>query len=227
MKPPAWSFSALEAFTTCPYQYEAKSVSKRVKEEFSSPHLEWGKEVHSLFEERQRFGVVLPDKLEKHEPYMEELAALPGVRFFERKLAFTRKLEPCGYFSKDVWVRGVTDFSAIDESYARVVDYKTGKKRDKPKQLALFALFTFWERPQVQTVDTEFYWVDLPDGENRVSRRTYKRSNIDALWAMFTPDLRQFVEAYRSETWQPRPSGLCHGWCPVTDCQFWKPKKDR
>jgi hypothetical protein len=50
---------------------------------------------------------------------------------------------------------------------------------------------------------------------------------MDALWSKFVPDLRQYMEAFKTETWQARPSGLCNGWCPVTECEHWKPKKVR
>ena len=53
------------------------------------------------------------------------------------------------------------------------------------------------------------------------------RDQIDQLWAPFIGDLKQYMQAFREDIWQPRQSGLCNGWCPVTDCEFWKPKRNR
>jgi hypothetical protein len=39
------------------------------------------------------------------------------------------------------------------------------------------------------------------------------------------PDLKQYATAFKTDVWQPRQSGLCNGWCPVTECEFWKPKR--
>jgi hypothetical protein len=37
---------------------------------------------------------------------------------------------------------------------------------------------------------------------------------------MLVPDLKQMVEAYKTDTWQARQSGLCKRHCAVVDCEF-------
>jgi hypothetical protein len=41
------------------------------------------------------------------------------------------------------------------------------------------------------------------------------------------PDIKQYQQAFVQDVWQARQSGLCHGWCPVTTCEYWKPKRMR
>ena len=102
-----------------------------------------------------------------------------------------------------------------------LVDYKTGKPHQKFEQLSLFALHTFAMYPKHELIYVRYYWTKT--GEE--SRWSYRRDDIAAMWGKFVPDLRQFAEAFKTDTWQPRQSGLCNGWCPVKDCEFWKPKR--
>lgn len=220
MKPLAWSYTGLSQFINCPRQFEAVRVLKSVKESQGEAQL-WGEYVHKQFENRQRDGTPLPDDLAEHEPYMQTLDALPGKHFCEQKMALSCKVEPCDFFAKDVWNRGVLDFTAIEHHRAIIVDYKTGKVKPDLKQLALFALFTFHTYPQVTACYTRYYWTQT----KQETEEEFLRSRIPEIWRKFLPDLKQYNEAFKTNTWQPRQSGLCHGWCPVTECEFWKPKR--
>lgn len=220
MKPKAWSFTALEAFENCPHQYYRVSVAK----DFPFVETEatrWGNQVHTLFENRQKYGEVLPKTLEMHEPFMEQLDEMEGAKLVEEKISLNTKLKPCGYFDKDVWYRGVVDFGRLQPTHAYLVDYKTGKHHSKFRQLKMFALHTFIARPQIETVRVEFYWTQT----RATNGQTYHRDQQQELWGDFMPTLRQFAEAFQTHTWQKRPSGLCNGWCPVKDCEHWKPRR--
>jgi len=216
VKPKAWSFSALDTFKTCPRQYEAKYVSKSVQEEKSEQML-WGERVHKAFELRQLDGTPLPAGLEQHEDYMQKLEALPGIHNVEQKIALNLKREPCNFFAPDVWFRGIIDYIKVsNDSGAYVVDYKTGKPHQKMDQLSLFALHTFALYPDTDLVHVRFYWTKTASE----TRWVYRREDIPSMWAKFIPDLRQYAQAFKTDTWQPRQSGLCKQWCPVLDCEF-------
>lgn len=222
MKPLPWSFTALEDFVNCPWSFHETRVTKRIKKD-QNEHAIWGEFVHKAFEDRLADGVVLPDTLTEHEPYMERLEAMPGKGYTERKIAFDKLGRPCEFFDKDVWYRGVIDYSKIHGDTATLVDYKTGKVHSKYRQLKLFALHTFAMYPEVRTIDVRFYWTKAlyQTGEQ------YKRGQIPLLWQDFLGDLKQYKQAFQEDVWQARPSGLCHGWCPVTDCSHWKPKRKK
>lgn len=220
MKPKPWSFSALDTFKTCPRQYEAKYVTKSVQEEKSEQML-WGERVHKHFELRQLDGTPLPPELEQHEKYMKKLEDLPGIHNVEQKIALNRKLQPTNFFAEDVWFRGIIDYIKVDGACAYVVDYKTGKPHQKFDQLMLFAIHTFALYPGVDLVHVRFYWTKTEDE----TRCAYRRDDVQGIWNKFIPDLRQYAEAFKTDTWQPRQSGLCNGWCPVKECEFWKPRR--
>lgn len=221
MNPKAWSHSALDDFVNCPRAYYEKKVAKSVQEG-QSPQMLYGLKVHKAFEDRLSDGLALPNDLEVHEEYMRTLEDMPGRGYTERKIALDVDCKPCTYFAKNCWVRGIIDYTKIHSpEEATIVDYKTGKEHTKFQQLALSAQYMFLENPEMQTVHVEYYWTKT----RMTSKRDYTRDMMPKIWAMFTPNLKQYVEAFKSDTWQPRPSGLCKGWCPVHDCEFWEPKK--
>lgn len=213
--PLPWSYTSLDDFVNCPRAFYEKRVIKSVKEE-EGEHLIWGNYVHKAFEDRIKDGVSLPPDLESHEILMEKLETMPGEHWTERKVALNKKVQPCDFFAKDVWFRGVIDFSKVWGEQAWIYDYKTGKPHSKFKQLKLFALHTFAQFPEVQYVETNFYWTKT----ETVTREHYKREQIAKLWLEFVPDLKQYVEAFKTDTWQPRRSGLCKNYCPVRGCEF-------
>ena len=214
MKPKAWSFSALDTFKNCPRQYEAKYVSKTVKEE-QSPQMVWGERVHKHFEDRIESGVPLPYELKEHELYMGELSNMAGHSFTERKIALDKKLHPCHFFAPDTFFRGIIDWHNVHGPYGKAVDYKTGKPHTKPHQLALFAIHMFAMYPALEQIETAFYWTKTC----KETTKTYTREQVPEMWDLFIPDLRQYKQAYSTDIWQARPSGLCKQWCPVLSCE--------
>lgn len=222
MRPLPWSHTGLSDFVNCPRAFAEKRVYKTVKEERGEEAI-WGERVHKHFEERLVDGVVLPDELDRHEEFLARLEAEPGVLTVEQKIALDIRAQPCEFFGRDVWYRGVIDAKKVNGAYAHVVDHKTGKMKSCFKQLKGFALHTFAAHPEVQTVRAEYYWTQMlvTTGE------TYTRDMVPDLWKTFSPDLKQYAQAFKEEVWQPRQSGLCNGWCPVTTCEFWKPKRRR
>lgn len=222
MRPKPWSHSALDAFKNCPRAFHETRVTKTVTETKGEATI-WGEEVHKHFEDRLTDGVVLPPTLETHEDFLHRLESMPGQQTVEEKIALDMNGQPCAFFANGVWYRGVIDFKKVHGEHALLIDHKTGKHHSKFGQLKLFALHTFAAHPEVNTIRSEYYWTQT----KTTNGETYTRDQIPALWAGFIPDLRQYAQAFKTDTWQPRQSGLCNGWCPVTTCEFWRPKRKR
>lgn len=216
MKPKPWSHSALEDFKNCPRAYHAKRVEKSIPYN-PGPEAQYGIEVHKHFEDRLRHGVVLPTALQDHEPYLAKLEALPGVGEAEQEIALNQRVQACGYWDADVWYRGKVDYLKINSDKARVYDWKTGKPHQKLLQLYEYILWVFIKYPEVQVVYAEYYWTKAAAHPTGV---TLSRGRMGEIWAMLVPDLKQMVEAYQTDIWQPRQSGLCKRHCGVVSCEF-------
>ncbi len=222
MKPLPWSPSSLADFVNCPKQFYEKRIAKSVKQE-DTEQIKWGNYVHKAFENRHKDGTPLPPELDQHEVVMLQLTVMPGQHYVEQKTALNVRMQPCGFFDNDVWMRSIIDYHKIRDDKALIVDYKTGKQHSKFDQLQVNALWLWAARPEVNTIKVAYYWTQ----DATMTAQIYRRSDVEKLWSGFLPSLTQYREAFKTDTWQPRPSGLCHGWCPVTTCEYWKPKRQR
>ena len=59
-----------------------------------------------------------------------------------------------------------------------------------------------------------------------IVQHTFHRGDAPKMWQKFVPALTQYVEAFHTDIWQERQSGLCRGGCPVKKCAYWTPKPD-
>lgn len=224
MKPLPWSPSALETFKNCPEQYYHRYILKDLPPEERSAEQIYGESVHEVFADRQRpKHAKLPPALAVHEPFMQKLEAQPGWVFVEHKVALAKSLQSCEWDDKNIWCRMIIDYLRIDAAsrQAWIVDYKTGRPHRKFNQLIIYALWVFNSFAYIDTVNVQFYWTK----DRTTTDKTWERYDVPKLWNELVGDLRQYREAFRSNIWQMRPSGLCKGWCPVTNCRYWKPKQ--
>jgi hypothetical protein len=220
VKPQPWSFSRLDAYENCPRQFYETSVAKRYKDA-PSPQMLWGREVHTAFEHRLLHDKALPPDLATHEKYLAWFQALPGELAGEERIALNRDLEACGFFADDVWYRGQVDARKRHEAVAFIVDHKTGRVKNDFKQLKTFAIHEFLTQPQIMTVRTEYYWTQTATA----SGETYQRTQLWDLFNEFRPALERYANSFLTDTWNPKQSGLCAGFCPVTNCEYWRPKR--
>jgi len=234
MKPLPWSHSALSDFLNCPKAYYEKRVAKSVVD----PPNDAGRAgdfVHKAFEAYLRDGTPLPSTYPEdirewpqgikppaaYQSYLNALAASSGTMYVECKYAINAQLQPVDFFDPDVWCRVIIDVLHVNGESARIIDHKTGKRKNDTRQLKLNALLVFIHHPQVQVVKTGYAWLRDAD----IATETYVSVNQAQLWEEFMPDLVRYNTAFKQETFVAKPSGLCNGWCPVTSCEYWKPKR--
>ena len=235
MKPLPCSHSALVCHDNCPEQYHHKYVLKDLPPEAKSSEQLWGTFVHTEFElYLSRPGRELPPDLLIHRPVLDKLItdgeADGCFLVAEQKVALSTKMQPCGYFEKSDLVSlfwcGVIDAHVIDKvnARARIVDYKTGKKKEDWDQLAQNAIWIFQNYPSINLINAQFYWVT----DQTVSKRVWARTEMDTLYTQgFGQRVLAYAHSFKTDTWPKKQSGLCKGWCPVTTCQFWEPKKEK
>lgn len=220
MKKLAWSYTALTGFETCPKQHYHLKVAKDVSEAPSKAMLE-GQKVHKAFEERVRDKKPLPMNLQQHESLCKRFDRTSGSVYVEQRLALNRDLEPTEFFARDAWLRAVLDVMAMKGKKAKVFDYKTGKRKPDSEQLKLFAAVVFATHSRIEVIDTSFLWLNTREMDSA----TFTRDDEPLIWREFEPRVERMQEAYDTQKFPARPSGLCRGWCPVRDCEHWEPKR--
>jgi hypothetical protein len=208
------SFSRLSTFETCQAQFDYLYVSKRVPNS-SNEASEYGDRVHKLLEAKGR-GVLDLDSLstegrstlDQWGSIVDVIMNRPGDKYFEHQMAVNAELKPVDWFAEDVWIRSIADVLVVDGDTAYCLDYKTGKVKDNPTQLQLFAAMVFWHYPEVTKVKTSFIWLKF----NETTNATYERRFLDSMWRALKPRFDKVQEVIELGVYKPTPSGLCP-WC--------------
>ncbi len=218
MKPFTWSYSALTTYELCPKKYfhlyfAEKGSPERVADSDSSFSAD-GKVIHEAMRARVMNGTPFDVPLRHLEPMAKRFADAPGKKHAEMKLALTREFEPCDYFDKKVFVRVVIDLAIIQGKTAIVVDWKTGKVKDDPTQMALTAAVLSRWMPEITEFKTLFVWLASKD----ITPKNYApEAFASVVWNNLLPRVAKIEEARKTTTFNAKPNGLC-GWCPVTQC---------
>lgn len=217
----AWSYSSIKTFEQCPKKYFHLRVAKDVKDE-PGEAADYGTAVHLAAEEFIRDGKPIPEKFAYIRPVVERLAALPGDKLAELKLGIRKDYSPCGFFDKDVWWRGIADLLVIDGHRAWCVDYKTGKsaRYADTKQLDLLAGAVFSHFPEVMKIKSSLIYV--VSGE--LIPKTHVITERSQYLSVFDQQIDQLDAAMENGVWNPKSGPLC-GWCPVTSCDHWRPRR--
>lgn len=213
MKPFAWSYSALTTFELCPKKYFHLYVNKDVKDSDSTASAE-GKIIHDAMKKRVIDGKALPLNLRHYEKIAARFAAAPGEKHGEMKLAINRDFEPCDYFAPGVYLRVVIDLAIVQDRTAIVIDWKTGKVKDDPTQMALNAAVLARWMPEITLFKTLFVWLQ----SSNLTPKDYKPTEFTPVWNGLLPRVAKIEEARKTTTFPAKPNGLCRGWCPVKDC---------
>lgn len=215
----AWSYSSLTKFETCPFQFYRCKVLKDVVEP-PTEATEWGTKVHEALEFRVRDKTPLPDWASQWEPIARQFDKFGGRTFCELELGLTKNFKPTGFFDDDCWYRGIIDVG-VDGVVSFLGDYKTGKVKDDHDQLKLFAATYMSAKPHVERCKTAYLWLK----HDKVTQKEFRREEVPVIWQEFLPRVARMEAAFNTDKWVKKPSGLCRGWCPVHDCDFWRPKR--
>lgn len=211
---PAWTYSQLDSFESCPKKFFHIKVARDVVEP-PSVHTEWGTKVHTAFEDAVNQGSPLPEGMHQWQGLANKICALPGEKLTEQKFAIDRNFQPASW--KAAWSRGIADLVVIHGHKAAVLDYKTGKRKPS-EQLDLYANYVYHHYPQVTSVRVGYVWLK----DRRIDWKSTTADSVSATWQTLLPRVRKLESAYERESWPARPSGLCRGWCPVKSCEFHK-----
>jgi CRISPR/Cas system-associated exonuclease Cas4 (RecB family) len=210
-----WSFSKIKAFEQCPKQFYHMKIAKDYIEKETEAML-YGTLFHEAAENFVKDDTPIPEKFKYAESALTNLKNKPGKKLCEYKLGLTEDLEPCGFFDENVWFRGIADLIILDSDTAWVVDYKTGKSAryaDKG-QLELMALATFKHFPEIKKVKAGLLFVIA----KTLVKDSYEDTVAPILWKKWLSDYARMEKALETNTWNPRPSGLCRQHCAVIDC---------
>ena len=213
-----WSYSSLKTFEQCPKKYYHLRVVKDVKDEGNDATM-YGQELHKAAEEYLKEGKPIPPKFQFIQDVVDAIKDIPGEKHCELKLGVKQTdagYEPCGFFDKDVWWRGIGDVVVVQDDVAFSLDYKTSKnaKYADLKQLDILAAALFTHFPQVKKVKSALAFVV----SNEFIRKEHFAEMRDSYFATFQPELDRLATAEETGVWNTNTGPLCK-FCPVTSCE--------
>jgi hypothetical protein len=211
-----WSYSSIGLFDQCPKKYYHLRVIKDIVEP-ETEHLTYGKMVHEAAEKYIRDGEAIPEKFLFIAPVLDVLKEIPGRKLCEHKMGLTEDLEPCGFFDKNVWFRGVVDLLIIQDDLAHIVDYKTGKSAQyaDTKQLELMALAVFKHFPLVERIKAGLAFLVSED----FVKANFTKYEAPERWLTWIQQTDKLTAAFDNDVWNAKPNFTCRKFCPVKDCE--------
>jgi hypothetical protein len=180
-------------------------------------HLNYGLEVHKAAEDYIGKSVPIPEKYIFIKEHLDKLNLIKGTKLCEYKMGLTSNLEPCGFFDKDVWWRGVADLIIINGDKAYMIDYKTGKsaKYADTKQLELLSCALFKHFPEVKKVKGGLLFLVAND----LVKDDFEVDNEGVYWTKWLEDTQRLEAAIQNDVWNKKPNFSCRSWCSITDCE--------
>jgi hypothetical protein len=214
----AHSYSSIKDFEGCARRYHEVRILKKFKSKDTEATL-YGTAVHKAFEDYVRNGTPLPESYKQVQPFVEPLARAEGDIRCEERMAIRADFTPCEFFDKDVWMRGIPDYLAInhEKGIARVADYKTGKssRYADTAQLELMAAMVMMHHPEVNTVKGVLLFVVISD----VIKAEFRRADLPTILSKWAGRADAIEKAVDVGVWNPRSSALCK-FCPVSTCEY-------
>lgn len=216
MKLPVASHTMLQAFENCPYKGYRMYIAKDLSREPVDAKRQEGRDLHKAMQHYLSTGKVLPDRFREYEPLALPMFAYnPSV---EMPLAIDAEGKPCGFFDERVYVRGYADVVAMRDNAAVIFDWKTGKKREEPGELALHALMLQAAHPAVANIYGHYIWL-----QDKTVGKLHDLSNTHITWSKLNEQMDSIAFMTGQNNFPKTPNPLC-GWCPVMDCTHNKVK---
>ena len=216
MKATPFSHSSLKDYENCPKKYAEVRVYKNYPRQETEATI-YGKELHKAAEEFIRDGKELPGQFAFMREVLESLKRKPGRKFCEIELAMTADQKPCDFKDENAWARGIADLLILDDDSltAYVFDYKSGgDKYPDRDQLRLLALLVYVNHPHIRLVKGGLLFVV----KGTAIKCKVELEDIQPIVWDYRERVGRLLQAYETDVWNPKPSGLCKRYCPVTTC---------
>lgn len=211
-----FSHSSLKSFEGCPLKFYHEKVAKTIP--FTdSVHTIYGKELHKAAELYIAESEPLPEAFAFLQPTLDALVGIPGRKFCEHEMAVTADLRPCGFKDENAYARGIADLLILDDESltAYVWDYKSGSdKYPDTDQLTLMSLLTFTNYPHIRMVKSGLLFVV----KETIVKHRVELSQAEAMWQNYRERVAVLQRSFETDTWAPKPNGLCRRHCAVKTC---------
>ena len=210
-----WSYSSINLFKQCPKKYHHIKILKDVIEPRSEA-LVFGNKVHEAAEFYVKENTPLPKELLYLEGVLSKLKEFKGDRLCDYRMGLTNNLQPCGFFDKNVWGRGIADLIILGDDKAYLVDYKTGKnsKYADTKQLEILSLAMFKHFPKIKKIKAGLLFIITKE----LIKKSFNFDEQDTRWSYWFTNTKDLEKTIGSNVWNAKPNFTCKRYCAVLSC---------
>lgn len=208
------SYTFISDFNNCPHKAQHKYVLKDLPKTPPSPEQTLGVDVHKAFERRLKLREPFEARFSAYEPFAAAVENSVGEKLVEEPIAITSDGASCNQFDKNVFLRGKGDAIIINGNAAAILDWKTGKEREDPFELEVFALMIKCRYRGVDTISGRYVWL-----KSMSVGRAHDLSNVARTYNEIKLVSKKAEALLHSgKPWPKEPNPLC-GWCPVLTCE--------
>lgn len=211
-----WSLTKWRDYETCPLMFHNKHILKNFIDT-PGPAMARGRDVHKMFEESVKHGVVLSQEFATWEPVVEIFEGRKDV-FTEFKFGLDKQLQHTGFFSDTVWIRAALDVLVSDQKNPLLVDYKTGKFRDYHKSDAEFYAACTIKAYNFGKITAQYWYVDNPQSSFGMDVSMKDAPSLLMRWASLFQSAEMAIEQGRI----PANDGAQCRWCQVKTCSNYR-----
>jgi hypothetical protein len=201
-------------FETCPMKFAAESYYKTVPYTESVQSI-WGTRVHKAAEDFMNgLPVTDPDAYKVVEEYCVALDRLPGDRLVEHKISLDDKWRPAVWDSGNESLRCILDLGFKHNDTLKCYDWKTGKVKDDPIQMQIYAVALAILYPDVNSFDFRYIWLK----ERATSGFKLERKDLMPVAKDVMARVVRMKECWINEEFRMIRNGLCRSWCQAKEC---------
>ncbi len=217
--------TSMGTFNSCPLSFKEKYLLKKYPFQPSEASM-YGDRFHAASENRLLHDAPEPAEFVEFKPVFDQIRSLSGKLYAEVELATDRQWQPVPYKAwgkKDLGCK--IDVLSIDGPYARIIDWKTGKRYDDPLQIDINAVMVFANFPDVQRIRAKYMYTKT--GQAGMQKDYFRSAelvksgmdeNISRTRGEIQINLTRMRIAFSEDRFPPRKNGLCKNHCPVRDC---------
>jgi|TARA_R110000851_G_scaffold239490_1_gene392195 CRISPR/Cas system-associated exonuclease Cas4 (RecB family) len=209
-----WSNSRLGTYESCPKRAFYRYIEKI--EEDQHPAAERGIKIHTLAEQYIKGEIEeMPRELYLFYEGFEQLkeSFKEGDVSVEEQWAFNLSWEKTDWDGEDTWGRYIVDAFVKQGSYAKVIDFKTGRYKENNQgyknQCSLYACCVFNRFPELETIDTELWYLD----HHKITRYHFGREELREVQEDFH---KRALTMTTDTEFKTTPSEFACRWCSFT-----------
>lgn len=211
------SYSTIDMYKKCPYNYYRQKIVKDIKKTYTKQKDD-GISSHKSIEDRLLVGTPLPEKLNNLEKTCKTIETYGDELFVEKIISLDVNLDLCDDWDYNRWLTSILDVLVIDNNKAYVIDWKTGNYWKDNLQMLIAAHNILHTMPKVDTVLTSVRW--LKTGQE--NKQNFKRSQARIITTEIRAMVGKIDDSIDADEWPCKKSGLCP-YCPTKkDCPLFK-----